>query len=40
MTTINLQDVQGIVFSGYNKYMDCSSYYLLQISDAQKTKAW
>lgn len=40
MTTINLQDVQGIVFSGYNKYMNCSSYYLLQISDASKTKAW
>lgn len=40
MTTINLQDVQGIVFSGYNKYMNCSSYYLLQINDAGKTRAW
>ncbi|MEI6706335.1 MAG: Dyp-type peroxidase [Methylococcales bacterium] len=40
MTTLNLQDVQGIVFSGYNKYMSCSSYYLLQINDAKKTKAW
>jgi Dyp-type peroxidase family len=40
MTTIDLQDVQGIVFSGYNKYMNCSSYYLLKITDADKTKAW
>ena len=40
MTTIKLQDVQGIVFSGYNKYMSCSSYYLLQINDAYKAKIW
>ena len=41
MTTIDkLEDVQGIVFSGYNKYMANCSYYLLQINDAAKTKAW
>lgn len=41
MTTIDkLDDVQGIVFSGYNKYMGHCSYYLLQIDDAAKTKSW
>jgi len=40
MTTINLEDVQGIVFSGYNKYMNCASYYVLEIKDSNKTKAW
>ncbi|MBD9358052.1 Dyp-type peroxidase [Methylomonas albis] len=41
MTTIDkLDDVQGIVFSGYNKYMACCSYYLLKIDDAAKTKPW
>ncbi|OAI19399.1 hypothetical protein A1507_07515 [Methylomonas koyamae] len=40
MTTIKLDEVQGIVFSGYNKYMANASYYLLRIEDAGKTKAW
>lgn len=40
MTTINLQNVQGIVFSGYNKYMACASYYLLSIEHADKTRPW
>lgn len=40
MTIINLKDVQGIVFSGYSKHMGCSSYYLLKIIDADKTKVW
>ncbi len=41
MTTIDkLEDVQGIVFSGYNKYMANCSYYLLKIDAAAKTKSW
>ncbi|WP_415879811.1 Dyp-type peroxidase [Methylomonas sp. TEB] len=41
MTTIDkLDDVQGIVFSGYNKHMAHCSYYLLKIDDAGKTKPW
>jgi len=40
MTTIKLDEVQGIVFSGYKKYMANASYYLLQIEDVGKTKVW
>lgn len=40
MTTINFEDVQGLVFSGYNKVMKYSSYYLLRIDDAGKARAW
>lgn len=40
MTTINLDEVQGIVFSGYNTPMARASYYLLRITDSTKTKVW
>lgn len=40
MTTINFEDVQGLVFSGYNKVMKHSSYYLLKIDDAGKARSW
>ena len=40
MTTINFEDVQGLVFSGYNKVMKYSSYYLLKIDDPGKMRSW
>lgn len=40
MTTINFEDVQGLVFSGYNKIMKYSSYYLLKIDDPGKVRIW
>ncbi len=40
MTNINFEDVQGLVFSGYNKVMKFSSYYLLRIDDPHKVRSW
>lgn len=40
MININFEDVQGLVFSGYNKVMKYSSYYLLKIEDADKVRSW
>ena len=40
MTNINFGDVQGLVFSGYNKIMKYSSYYLLKIDDPVKVRSW
>lgn len=36
---IDKSDIQGIVFSGYKK-MPCASYFLLKITDAEKTAQW
>lgn len=40
MKNIQFDDVQGLVFSGYNKTMPCSSYYLLQITNPAGTRQW
>jgi Dyp-type peroxidase family len=40
MTTIDFKDVQGLVFSGYNKNMHYASYYLLTIQDATHAREW
>lgn len=40
MTTINSKDVQGLVFSGYNKTMNYASYYLLTIQDSGRARQW
>lgn len=40
MTTINSKDVQGLVFSGYNKTMHHASYYLLAIQDPSRARQW
>ncbi|MEO6561611.1 MAG: hypothetical protein ABIN99_00995 [Nitrosospira sp.] len=40
MEPIKFEDVQGFVFSGYNKVMKYSSYYLLKIHDTDKVRLW
>lgn len=37
---IPIKDVQGLVFSGYGKYMMCCTYFLIKINESNDARAW